>query len=86
MCAVIAGADGWKEIQEYAKGHLDWFQDNGILFGSAPVDDTIARINSRIKPEQFRRSFIRWTQSVNELMMTIEGNPKPLSNSAKMRL
>jgi predicted transposase YbfD/YdcC len=67
MCAVIAGADGWKEIQEYAEGHLDWFQDNGILLAGAPVDDTIARIISRIKPEQFRQSFINWMQSINEL-------------------
>jgi len=40
MWAVIAGADGRKEIQEYAEGHLDWFQDNDILLGGDPVDDT----------------------------------------------
>jgi hypothetical protein len=26
LCSVIAGAVGWKDIEEYAKGHLDWFQ------------------------------------------------------------
>lgn len=67
MCAVIAGADGWKEIQEYAEGHLEWFQGNDILLGGAPVDDTIARVISRIQPEQFRQSFIGWMKSINEL-------------------
>tara|TARA_R110001583_G_scaffold175202_1_gene329777 strand:+ start:759 stop:878 length:120 start_codon:yes stop_codon:yes gene_type:complete len=33
-------ADGWKEIQEYAEGYLDWFQDNDILLGGDLVDDT----------------------------------------------
>ncbi|MBM7072831.1 transposase family protein, partial [Shewanella sp. 202IG2-18] len=48
LCAVIAGADGWKDIQEYAEGHLDWFQKNGFLKDGVPVDDTIARTIARI--------------------------------------
>ncbi|SQD77852.1 conserved protein of unknown function, might belong to Transposase [Moritella yayanosii] len=67
LCAIIAGADGWKEIQEYAEGHLEWFQKHGMLLNGAPVDDTIARIISRIKPDQFRQSFINWMQSINKL-------------------
>ena len=60
LCAVIAGARGWKDIKEYAGGHLDWFQDNGFLLSGVPVDDTIARIIGRIKPKEFRQSFINW--------------------------
>ncbi|GGB60561.1 hypothetical protein GCM10011607_21560 [Shewanella inventionis] len=26
LCGVIAGAEGWSEIRDYADGHLDWFQ------------------------------------------------------------
>ena len=25
LCAVISGAEGWSDIQEYAEGHHDWF-------------------------------------------------------------
>jgi predicted transposase YbfD/YdcC len=67
MCAVIAGAEGWADIQEYVEGHLDWFQDNNILLNGVPVDDTIARTISRIKPEQFRECFIKWMSSINEM-------------------
>lgn len=67
MCAIIAGAEGWWEIQEYAEGHLDWFQDNNILLNGVPVDDTIARTISRIKPEQFRQCFIEWMESINKM-------------------
>jgi predicted transposase YbfD/YdcC len=67
MCAVIAGAEGWADIQEYAEGHLDWFQDKNILLNGVPVDDTIARTISRIKPEQFRECFIEWMKSINNM-------------------
>ena len=67
LCAVIAGADGWKDIQEYAEGHLDWFQKNGFLKDGVPVDDTIARTIARIEPEQFNQCFVEWMQAVNRL-------------------
>ena len=67
LCAVIAGAEGWKDIKEYAEGHLDWFQKHGFLKSGIPVDDTIARVISRIKPEQFNQCFVEWMQSVNRL-------------------
>ena len=67
LCAVIARADGWKDIQEYAEGHLDWFQNNGFLKDGVPVDDTIARTVARIEPEQFNQCFVEWMQAVNRL-------------------
>lgn len=67
LCAVIAGAEGWKDIKEYAEGHLGWFQKHGFLKTGVPVDDTIARVISRIRPEQFNQCFVEWMQSVNRL-------------------
>lgn len=67
LCGVIAGAEGWSEIRDYADGHLEWFQQHGFLCTGVPVDDTIARTISRIDPEQFRTCFIHWMQAVHEL-------------------
>ncbi|MFN3900049.1 MAG: ISAs1 family transposase [Alishewanella aestuarii] len=67
LCGVIAGAEGWSEIHAYAQGHHDWFKEQGFLLDGVPVDDTIARIIARIKPEQFRQCFIDWMQAVYEL-------------------
>lgn len=57
LCGVVAGAEGWREIRDYADGHIEWFQQHGYLHGylrdGVPVDDTIARTISRIDPEQF---------------------------------
>ncbi|MCE2573916.1 ISAs1 family transposase, partial [Motilimonas eburnea] len=66
-CGVIAGAEGWSEIHDYAEGHHDWFKEHGFLVDGVPVDDTIARIISRIDPEQFRLCFINWMKAVHEL-------------------
>ena len=38
-----------------------------MLLNGAPVDDTIARIISRIRLEQFRQSVINWMQSIHQL-------------------
>ena len=67
LCGVIAGAEGWSEIHDYAKGHHEWFQKQGFLSDGVPVDDTIARIISKIAPEQFRQCFIDWMQAVHKL-------------------
>ena len=50
LCAVIAGARGWFEIREYLLGQHPWFVEQGLFEEGVPVDDTIARIISSIKP------------------------------------
>jgi len=67
LCGVIAGAEGWADIHFYAEGHHDWFKKHGFLLDGVPVDDTIARIVSRIDPEQFSDCFIGWMRSVHEM-------------------
>ncbi len=67
LCSVIAGARGWLEIHEYLLGHHDWFLKNDLFNDGVPVDDTIARIISTIKPELFQTCFLNWMQSVHEL-------------------
>jgi len=85
LCGVIAGAEGWSEIFDYAEGHHDWFKQQGFLIDGVPVDDTIARIISKIEPEQFRQCFINWMQAVHQVtegeVVAIDG--KTLRSSYK---
>lgn len=67
LCGVIAGAEGWADIRLYAEGHHNWFKQHGFLVDGIPVDDTIARIISRVDPEQFGDCFIGWMRSVYEM-------------------
>ena len=66
VCAVIGGAEGWEDIEDFGEVHLPWFQSKGLLTHGVPVHDTIARIISGIKPEPFQAAFIRWTQAINK--------------------
>jgi predicted transposase YbfD/YdcC len=69
VCAVIGGADGWEDIEDFGEVHLPWFQSKGLFKNGIPVHDTIARIISGIKPEPFQAAFVRWTQAINSTPM-----------------
>lgn len=66
VCAVIAGSEGWEDIEDFGEAHLEWFQSKGLLLQGLPVHDTIARIVSRLDPEAFQTCFCRWMESVSE--------------------
>ncbi|CAH9065828.1 ISAs1 family transposase ISSod22 [Pseudoalteromonas holothuriae] len=66
LCGIIAGAQGWSDIRDYAEGHLEWFQKHGFLVDGVPADDTIARTLSRIDPEQFQFCFANWMRDIQK--------------------
>ena len=77
VCAAIGGAHGWQDIELFGEAHLEWFQRNGLFPNGLPVRDTIARIISRIQPEQFQNTFVRWMKATSERtdgqMVAIDG-------------
>lgn len=60
LCAVIGGAEGWQDIEDFGDAHLDWFQKRQLFLNGMPVDDTIARVISRLDPLQFQHCFLSW--------------------------
>jgi hypothetical protein len=58
VCATIAVADGWEDIEDFGEAHLDWLQEKGLLPDGLPVHDTIARIVARLNPDEFQRGVI----------------------------
>lgn len=44
IVAVIGGADGWEEIQDFGEDHLDWLKQYGDFESGIPVHDTITRV------------------------------------------
>ena len=67
LCATIAGANGWEDIEDFGDLHFDWFRNKGLFINGIPTHDTIARVVSRVDPLQFQRCFIDWMKSVVEL-------------------
>ncbi len=66
MCAVIAMAERWEDIEDFGETYFDWLQKKGLFPTGLPIHDTIARIISRLDPIQFQHYFIQWIQAVSE--------------------
>ena len=77
VCAVISGAEGWEDIEEYGKSQAAWFADLLDLPHGIPGHDTFRRVLSRLDPEELTRCFIAWTNALSEAsggdMVSIDG-------------
>jgi predicted transposase YbfD/YdcC len=66
VCAVISGAEGWEDIEEYGKAQAAWFADLLDLPHGIPGHDTFRRVLSQLDPDELTRCFIAWTQALHE--------------------
>ncbi|MCP4259581.1 MAG: ISAs1 family transposase [Planctomycetes bacterium] len=67
ICAVICGADGFTEIEDYGKAKYDWFKGFLALPSGIPSHDTFGRIFSMINPSGFQECFQDWIKSIASL-------------------
>lgn len=89
VCAVLTGAEGWEDIEDFGLAKLDWLQkylpfDNGI-----PKHDTIARVLSRLNAASIQTCFIGWVKEiaadVSADIIAIDGKTARRSFSTKDR-
>ena len=66
ICGVIAGAEGWKEIEDFGNERLYWLKQCGDFEEGIPSDDTMARVVSNINPKQFQSRSIDWMNACHE--------------------
>jgi len=66
VCAVICGADGWEDIEEYGTSQAEWFTTFLDLPHGIPGHDTFRRVLSRLDPEELTQCFIAWTEALSE--------------------
>lgn len=64
ICAVIGGAEGWEEIEDFGKDKHEWLKKFLRLPNGIPSHDTISRVFRRIKPEAFQECFLSWVQTL----------------------
>jgi len=67
ISAILCGADGWEEIEDFGRAKLDWLRRYFPYKKGIPKHDTIARVLSRLDPEALQKSFISWVNSACEL-------------------
>jgi predicted transposase YbfD/YdcC len=66
ICAVIAGADSWDHIEQFAKAKHAWLKTFLALPNGIPSHDTIARTFARLDPDEFQRGFVGWINALRE--------------------
>lgn len=65
IAAIICGAEGWNEIEEYGKSKKEWLSTILPLPNGIPTHDTFNRFFAALDPEEFEGRFIKWVQSIS---------------------
>jgi predicted transposase YbfD/YdcC len=88
LCAVIAGAQDWQEIETFGRKRRDWLQRLLRLPNGIPSHDTFERVFDRLNPHAFQACFRDWVRAVQEALpirqVAIDG--KTLRGSGSLRL
>lgn len=69
ICAVICGAESWKDIEAYGHSKSKWLKTFLSLPNGIPSHDTIARVFALLEPTQLQRCFVSWVKSIAELSL-----------------
>src|SRR6266511_909722 len=57
ICAVICGADGPVDVEQYGQEKYEWLKTFLALPNGIPSHDTIGRVLARIDPKHFNPAF-----------------------------
>ena len=64
ILAVIGGAEGWEDIENYGIAKQDWLSEFLELPHGIPSDDTFRRLFERINPIAFSECLTKWVQQL----------------------
>lgn len=64
ICAAIAGAETWVDIETFGKSKAQWLAQFLELKHGIPSHDTFGDVFAMIDGDAFQRSFVRWVQRV----------------------
>ncbi len=62
ICAVLAGAEGWEEIEEFGVTKEAWLREFLSLPKGIPSHDTFRRVFSLLDAEVFQQRFMDWVE------------------------
>lgn len=63
FCGVIAGCDGWDDLELFGETKLEYLQRYLPFKHGAPSDDTLRRFFRALDPNRFEACFLEWIKS-----------------------
>ena len=77
LCAVICGADGWADVENYGKSKIDYLREYLEYANGVPSDDTIRRFYRYVNPTEFEKLFREWVghlaKRTGSMVIAIDG-------------
>ena len=64
ICAVICGADGWVQVQQFGDCKKKWFKTFLDLPNGIPSHDTFGRVFAALAPVAFEECFMKWVAAL----------------------
>ena len=90
LFSVLAGAQGFTEIEDFCTHHHDWLKAYFELPNGIPSHDTFSRVLSAINPEAFQSCFFQWIKSIIEFfpenVIAIDGKSIRASRRTRQKL
>ncbi|MFL5285354.1 MAG: ISAs1 family transposase, partial [Rhodopila sp.] len=87
VCAVIACAESWEDIEFYGRSKQAWLKTFLTLPNGIPSHDTFRRVFMLLDPDAFEACFARWAQSlmgkVEREVVAIDGKTVRRSGSRR---
>lgn len=65
VLAVLCGADGWEDIELFARIRFSWLKKFIKLRNGIPSHDTISRVFRVIRPDAFQEAFLAWVSGLD---------------------
>lgn len=66
VCAVICGAEGWEEIEDFGHEKLGFLCQYGDFESGVPSHDTLARVMALINAKQLQTAFADWMKACHD--------------------
>ena len=66
VCAVVAGADSWDDIEDFGNAKIAWLSTFLDLPDGIPSHDTFGRTFERLDPDEFQRGFLGRVEALHE--------------------
>jgi hypothetical protein len=89
LCGVLAGAEGWEDIEDYGKSKLDLLRELLPFADGLPSDDTLRRFFRGIGADAFREVFVAFVRDLlpqaSDRLIAVDGKAARRSHDGQVQ-